>query len=657
MLLLVGGCGGCGGDAPEVTPIADGGQPVTTVPDTEEGNPGDEALSADNGETGNGASQEDDLGSTEDGHAENGEGDQAENEPGTADETPTEEAPKRPEDVSLWKTKDYLSAKRDGDRQLGKAVAYVGSNPAFVGKDAVAKVMVSLLLTIDDLPEDTDGNNQPVRIQVDRTTALTIIETLGQLRSERSTQTFVELIQGKLEIPLQGSVCIPALFRAISPYIAEYPPYEEMLFSAITQPRELMKGNSVTIGGQVYTASNLQLDAIGALPEEQGEDLRVRLAKFLEDPNVLQQTASLIEPPLLQSKMFNLPAQIVLYKNAYTSEQNKQRIEGELVHTATRSLELILGIPPTLEFPPAPGTVSRPTVRKTDPDAGRADQFFQFADQLWTPEFNAFLNGKMARYDTPLQAPAILSLVASSPLPVSRFAMNELLGYHAHEGPNAWRQAGITNRATCDPAFLVLAKMIYQSASNRRPTVIDPDDMKKRVSNAKQDEWAAEVQPMAMGWLQRMYSASRQAAPGDPRLVRPDEDQLSVKLHNGANIVTEYHVIWPDHVEPEVIRAKIAPLKLNYFRVEEEGHPEDLITRYKRWGGRGYNQPRELRNGYWIDGLVNGSAPNTKRSIDIFITGKDFNPKVRTPAGQEVKSMPIVLEILTIEVPEPSDKG
>ena len=70
--------------------------------------------------------------------------------------------PQRDEDVSKWKTADYLSAKKDNDHRLLDAVRYIAQTERYAGNEKIALVLIKLLTAEEpkeEPKEDDTANN------------------------------------------------------------------------------------------------------------------------------------------------------------------------------------------------------------------------------------------------------------------------------------------------------------------------------------------------------------------------------------------------------------------------------------------------------------------------------------------------------------------
>ena len=634
VVVCLGALVGCGGDEEPSTAEAPPVQPTNVDPVIEQNQ--DPPLDAT-------PEQQDPPEGEGDPEGEAGKDPEPEDEP-----EPEPELPKRPDEVSKWKPEDYETAKRDKDRRLAEAVAFLSER--YVGNEKVAETLVKLLVNEVNPDQQEPEEGQPQRpaepLQVSRTLALQIVDALGKSKTATGEKALRELLLGKLETPLVVNQVIPMVLKAAAENSAEYEPYENLVFSV------LVSANTLVEKSRLPNLKPLQLQstAISSINATSNEKLRIRLARHLEDPQVPQETAQVIESLLAKDTPENDSSQIILYRNLRTEKRTRSQIETTLAQNNTRALELLLGIPEKLELPPPPGTLSRPSVHDGKPVDDHRDRYFTFAKNFWTDDLLDHFYAQV-RKDGPAGAPIPLSFLGSVPRPRARFMVSELLSFYGYQGSRSWGSANMMGKRTTDPGFIVLAKGVYQSSSLRRGTIVKQDEDRPRVEKEKKDEWQMATQQMVATWFQRCYSAARQANP--PMKSETAEDEMKIHIHPNANIVAQYHVNWPEDAQSKIQGIEIAPLKLHYFRIEEEGFVDKMVSRYQRYAGKGSRgETHKLRGSHWLDGLVNGLEPHAKRSIDIQISGKEESESDKTPAG-EAKPSPMVIEILTVEIPAP----
>lgn len=186
------------------------------------------------------------------------------------------------------------------------------------------------------------------------------------------------------------------------------------------------------------------------------------------------------------------------------------------------------------------------------------------------------------------------------------------------------------------------------------------------VAATKADDTGAE-KPATEPDLEALPSKSRiSSGPDQPdddafgtRAAEPtaEADKLPVELHEGANVVAEYHLNWPADLQAKLPGVEVSPLIVHYVRIEESNRGGKLMTHYQKYlkGAK----VRTIDRGRWLDQVDEGTAPGRRRSIDVMIA--NVNPPPPPPPasarGREAKPKvtdePMVVEILSIEVANP----
>lgn len=126
-------------------------------------------------------------------------------------------------------------------------------------------------------------------------------------------------------------------------------------------------------------------------------------------------------------------------------------------------------------------------------------------------------------------------------------------------------------------------------------------------------------------------------------------DGLPFPLHDGAEITKQFRGEWPSPSGPGA--AITDPLGVHYIRIEGEAAYPKAISHYKAAvKGKKPSTLREIENGKWIDGTIDGSTPDRVRSVDVMVTHTPVAPGEKAP-----KTEPIVVEILVVEIPQVGD--
>jgi len=149
-------------------------------------------------------------------------------------------------------------------------------------------------------------------------------------------------------------------------------------------------------------------------------------------------------------------------------------------------------------------------------------------------------------------------------------------------------------------------------------------------------------------------AATTSPAAGSNASAASRAGQFPLKLHEGANIVSEYHVCWPDDLPKRLRTSKTPSLAVHYVRTEETATMSKLNTHYVAQLKGVTSRPRSY--GRWLDWMGQGVAHGQARTVDVLLTragggggGDDDDASARRTG--EIPE-PMVTEILVIEIPE-----
>jgi hypothetical protein len=562
-------------------------------------------------------------------------------------EEPKPEPPKRPTDLSKWKKGDYLAAKKENDRNLEAAIQTMAEK---FQKDARAASLFKELLLTQHLPAEKrpDGTmGRPTDVAVTAPVADLLIKGLAMNQTPEATAILKELMYGKLDTPVSGRSAVTGVLTNMIKYL-DYQEYEDYIFDLLTQPQKTLEG-VVLVPESPITNDRLRTEILSMLNTTSTRRLNVRLAKYLEDPAVTKALATDLESMLIRETPDTLTAKLILYQNAQAEKRTTSAAENSMLSHSESAMAILLGIPLKLEEIPVAGTISRPTARQQGRSEAEVAAEMDFARQCWTPELETYLMQQIAKKGELTNSPGPLQLIGTNPTAKARLDMSELIAAHAYLGPASWTTAGMFGRATSDPSFVIQAKNVYHNPS-RRAGRGTPD-------KETQDKWRDAMEPMIQGWFKRFYSAARNSTPEESSAAK-ETGNFKIAYHKDAHVVAEFHLVWPGTGQALIPEVPLAPLEIHYVRLEDNAVPEKIINHYKRYGATGPTAPkRTVRNGAWYDDLDNGATPKSKRSVDIYIAHKPI-PDEKAPPGVvvEPKSVPISIDILTIEVPELTTK-
>jgi hypothetical protein len=131
---------------------------------------------------------------------------------------------------------------------------------------------------------------------------------------------------------------------------------------------------------------------------------------------------------------------------------------------------------------------------------------------------------------------------------------------------------------------------------------------------------------------------------------------LPIKLHKDATIVAQYNVKLPDDVQAELPGIVVARCRCA-VRLENETSMEKVQHHYQRFAGKTKrDKTHDIRAGQWLDSLTNGSASRI-RCCRRYSHHQRRQTETPIPSSANSKGQLewVVVEILTIEIPEPKN--
>lgn len=134
-----------------------------------------------------------------------------------------------------------------------------------------------------------------------------------------------------------------------------------------------------------------------------------------------------------------------------------------------------------------------------------------------------------------------------------------------------------------------------------------------------------------------------------------ENDPCPLAPHKGAEVVKRLDFTLPGGAKGLLGRLPTDSLEIHYIRIEEIGNLQRIVAHYKR-AVKDQNHVLSGNMGYWFDGISEGSTPGTKRSVDVIISPGVEKPVDPFGGGRNTrkkKGVPIVVQILTIEIADP----
>ena len=442
---------------------------------------------------------------------------------------------------------------------------------------------------------------------------------------------------------------------------------------------------------------------------------RNRLAKYLNNPNVLLETAQLFEEYLVEDDPRNDAAQILLVKNLHTETETRDYLEGIFVQRSSEAVRKMLALPESsltqsrsrsrhnrgplnhLEFgldlpmrqtrdrlnpsrkPTRSSRSSRKSRREFEADKQfevevreRVDPQQRFHQQLrllWSSQAIGMLHSTHRENADHQIDSRIPLLFATIPLSQSRVALNDIFADSKGKGPDLWVEMGMFGTTTLDPAVLIMAKPMYHgSPSSRRTISRSPNEFGGRSSENPVDRWSELIEPYVVDLCERFQQAAFDQDDNEDNSVARAV-KLPVRPHKGAKLVAQFDVRWPDALTKPWNSYAVAPIEIHYRRFEEEGTANLLVHHYRHRNKDGREQ--KIDHGVWLDKF----DEEKQLSIDVLITATNGDLGIQVGDGRTnnrpqrpsrdrgrrslnsgrgrttVERKSLVIEILTVGIP------
>jgi hypothetical protein len=244
---------------------------------------------------------------------------------------------------------------------------------------------------------------------------------------------------------------------------------------------------------------------------------------------------------------------------------------------------------------------------------------------------------------------------------------------HWGDGPQSLRPAKLAEGMLADPGAAVVVKMLLREldaeakllAGHSRTGRWTSPDRRRRIREIHgqwldhfreaEEDWVDAANRLQGNLCARIWAASEVAAAErlspmlhPVRLSAPES--LPLDLPPTARVVATYSFDWQREVGGRLPSELVDPMEIRYVRLEEETRPSKLLVFFRRRVEDCVD--REIEEGVWLEGLDDGSQPGRKRSIDVRIrravTGLPHLPD---------EEQPLVIEVLTVEINDPSRRG
>ncbi len=592
-----------------------------------------------------------------------------------------------------------MRARQENHPKLLEAVIFQGVN--FPGRVAVAQMLTDLLKTPKP-PSGAAASSLPAAIAAPPGLIEAVIYALGKNGSPAARQTLMQILSGKFAAD-DDRVAVEAVLKTLVELPS--PDNDDILIKAIISP-ELIRPTTIaqgTTAQAIMQPADIHSRALELAKQNASENLRTKLAE-----NLVQRGLELNDPilsMLLEDNPANLGAQLSLFTSEDLSNEMKVKLEQSFLNYASQAMGLTMGLPLESEaltslgsslggpasgmrerMPPIPRIIPGTAALPTDALRERLSDYERgahLAKLLWGEPLASLMSQSLAEPRTlEKQAPEVV-LASTLPLDSIRAAMYKMLKKRTvSEGPQSLESAGWTDKVLADPGLIVILKMLRSKSMKtapltagvggaaagglgrppnryppRRPTGTDVAGTYAETAQKKEQiemDWLITLSKMVGVWSNRFEAAAqaqKRAARRGQKVIEPPPtkmDEFDLPQDASTKITAAYQLNWPEKAPPDLGNIKPGGLKIQYFRLEQEGLITKTKTTMKRLAKGG--DIHEMNNGFWLELIKNGFQPNSKRSLDIIITTADQQPIDLT---QKEEPVGLSIEILAVEIADP----
>ncbi|MBN2021613.1 MAG: hypothetical protein JW809_02360 [Pirellulales bacterium] len=555
--------------------------------------------------------------------------------------------PSRPDDVRLWRKRDFRDARAQADPRLVQAVGFLGRD--FVGKANAARLLGEILSP--QLPGGGSMSTSRAASAYVRPGADAATDAIVLALIENDTT----LAHGALEAVVTASTDggSQSVAQRVLQRFAEAPDprTEPLLVRALTQSYAAQP--SATGRADARDRQQARL-AETALAHGASESFREALAKYVVEAGTPLTLRSLYGGLLEEPRAENLPAQIVLYQSANYPEVSRVGLESQWAAYGSEAVRRTLGCPadvPNVQRPTRGGSSGR---RAVAAQAAVADPLIvaRVAKHLWSEPATAAIETRLYRAASLRQSASTVLLAGTIPKDSTRRRLHDALSRNWQDGPQPLRDAGLADTIACEPGvWLVLKSCRFAQAKNegakRSPSVGRPD----KKDAAPSDPWHAAAGELLLATCRRLEKAAEQRrfllAGGQASSTAAVPADFPLELHEQARLVGELHVAWPDDVADATSAGAPDHTRLWYAQFHETAVLDRVTAHYRRQmtSPRVHTGPQ----GVWLECLEPATDSRLVRSIDVVI--QTTPSALAEPADGRQR---LSIDVLTVEIRAPA---
>ncbi len=570
---------------------------------------------------------------------------------------PSAPAAALPLDIAEWKAEHYYLARAQADPRLSDAIALLGRR--FVGNASAARLLTNLLSS-DDLGPPNAGladEDSPPRRRAqgnsadEAATVAAIAEALSINATAVARQTLGQIVGGELA----GNV--PSARKAALDAIAGRPSAET---DAVLLEVLMKLSQSASEGA--YRNPDSVIALLAALTPSGAESVRMEMATRMLAPSSSPGQRDMLSAVLLEPCPDNLAAQAMLYHDFSTPAEMKEAIEANLTSFSSEVLRRLLGTPRADLAMPTARTMRR-GVRSASNSIPAPEVLddprlpTRMARYVWNESSVARLADRVYQLHSLDNQAGLVLLASSVPNDLLRSRLLAALERTWQEGPQSLFNARVATAAVVEPGFAVVLKTVARRAPANQGALLASRTINKlrdRQEAARQwekvaEEWRILSRDGLASFCDRLKLAYQARASQWSPSARSDAgvpDDFPVAIHDGARVVSNYWLDWPQQAVIDGQSLPVSPTQVRHVRIEETNRLLKVAGHYRhRLEGVREHAAGDV---VWLSGLESLDGGQV-RSVDVIIRRGKGAPAV----GAELEEK-LAIDVLAITIKNPA---
>lgn len=455
----------------------------------------------------------------------------------------------------------------------------------------------------------------------------------------------------------------------------------------------------------------LQGQLLAAIDQQASSAVRMALVDTAVRKSASEDQRRAVFALLLKPSPLNLAAQARLFGSGKLDAAARADIERRFAAYSASAADRLLGL--SSAAIPVAASPGEAAASETLTDAALLQNV---VEQIWGEEVIGRLHSEGEDAESFADFADALQLAVAIPMKDMRTALGELHQKHWADGPDALKLGARFGDLVHDPGLLLVVKRVprkeeppeqkprTERAAGRQRQQRGSREGVERAENEEKSRYAwMKATEQFVQSLNARFLAAAQAGAGHEHMITRaaaakdaatraatvstrtpsgsaaadagDAEKQSaasragtfpLELHEGAQIVAEYHVCLPDDLPKRLQKSEITPLSVHYVRMEDTSILYKLNTHYLKQLKGVTIRPRPY--GRWLDWMGQGVEHGQARTVDVMITrkhapasDKPADASAEKPDDPEAKAAarraseepePLVTEILVVELPE-----